>query len=99
MLKLTLTELAKYNGQNGMPAYVAVNDTIYDVSKVKLWANGKHHGHKAGTDVTKEIMKSPHKLSVLKKLKKVGMIVAESKSADTDAAVAKKFSHEITPVK
>jgi predicted heme/steroid binding protein len=64
-----------------------------------VWANGKHHGHTAGTDVTKEIMKSPHKLSALKKLKKVGMIVAQSKPADTGATAPKKSSSDGAPVK
>ena len=28
----TAEELAKYNGQNGQPAYVAIDGTVYDVS-------------------------------------------------------------------
>jgi hypothetical protein len=44
-------------------------------------------------------MKIPHKLSVLKKLKKVGMIVAESKPPDTGATASKKSSPDGAPVK
>jgi predicted heme/steroid binding protein len=98
-LRLTLAELAGYNGQNGMPAYVAVFDTIYDVSKVKAWANGKHHGSKAGTDVTKAFMKSPHKRSLLKKLKKVGIIVAGGKSADAGGGAVVKPAPDAPPTK
>ena len=41
------TELAKYNGQNGQPAYVAVDGVVYDVTGVAAWAGGKHHGNLA----------------------------------------------------
>ncbi len=98
-LKLTLAELAKYNGQNGIPAYVAVFDTIYDVSTIKSWANGKHHGSKAGTDVTKAFMKSPHKRSILKKLKKVGIVVSGGKPADAGAGAAVKPAPDVPPAK
>jgi predicted heme/steroid binding protein len=99
LLRLTLAELARYNGQNGMPAFVAVDDTVYDVTKVKAWANGKHHGNKAGTDCSKAILKSPHRKSVLRKLKKVGIIVAESKPADAGAAPTAKPAAPVAPVK
>ena len=32
------TELAKYNGQGGQPAYVAVDGVVYDVTGVAAWA-------------------------------------------------------------
>jgi len=41
-------ELAKYNGQAGQPAYVAVDGVVYDVTGVAAWADGKHHGNLAG---------------------------------------------------
>jgi predicted heme/steroid binding protein len=46
----TLTELAKYNGKNGQPSYIAVNGKIYDVSS--LFVDGTHRGCTAGQDVT-----------------------------------------------
>ena len=34
----TLEELAKYNGKDGNPAYVAVNGIVYDVTNNAAWA-------------------------------------------------------------
>ncbi|RRK09325.1 cytochrome B5 [Lactiplantibacillus garii] len=71
------TELAKYDGQAGQPAYVAVDGVVYDVTGIAAWAGGKHHGNLAGRELTAVIdNKSPHGRSVLKKLKVVGQYVA-----------------------
>ncbi|WP_048000517.1 cytochrome b5 domain-containing protein [Lactiplantibacillus herbarum] len=71
-------ELAKYNGQDGQPAYVAVDGVVYDVSGVAAWAGGKHHGNLAGQELTAVIdSKSPHGRKVLQKLAVVGQYVAE----------------------
>lgn len=48
--RFTRAELAQYNGQNGKPAYVAVNNTVYDVTTV--FVQGKHFTHLAGQDLT-----------------------------------------------
>ncbi len=80
-LELTLTELNKFNGENGAKAYVAVDGVIYDVTGVPAWKGGKHKGNMAGQDITELIKtKSPHKGKVLKNLKIVGKIVPEKKS-------------------
>lgn len=74
-MDMTLKELAKYNGQNGNPAYVAVNGVIYDVSNAKDWKNGVHKGGvKAGLDQTNMIGQSPHGTSVLKELPVIGKL-------------------------
>ena len=70
----TLEELKKYDGQNGNPAYVAVDGKVYDVTNVKSWAGGKHKGYKAGTDLSKAIKAAPHGLSVLNGLPIVGKL-------------------------
>lgn len=71
----TADELKKYNGQNGNPAYVAVNGTVYDVTNAKRWKNGKHeNGIVAGVDLTDSMAKSPHGDSVLKDLPVVGQL-------------------------
>lgn len=46
----TSEELSQYNGQNGQPAYVAVDGTVYDVTS--LFYGGRHHMHFAGQDLT-----------------------------------------------
>lgn len=46
----TPTELSKFNGQNGSPAYVAVDGDVYDLTRV--FVSGKHFSHFAGTELT-----------------------------------------------
>ena len=66
-------ELAKFDGQNGQPAYVAIAGVVYDVSGVEAWAGGKHHGNLAGQELTSVIDgRSPHGRKVLKNLPVVG---------------------------
>ena len=79
-LSLTLEELAKYNGTNGKPAYVAVDGIIHDVSSIRAWKKGMHKGrHTAGAELGDAIKKkSPHGIKVLKKLKVVGKVVPSS---------------------
>lgn len=48
----TSTELAKYDGKNGQPAYIAVDGKVYDVSS--LFINGVHRGCYAGQDLSSE---------------------------------------------
>lgn len=74
--EFTKQELAKYNGQNGQPAYVAVNGKVYDVSGKEAWQGGKHHGNLAGNDLTEVLLnKSPHGDKVLSGLPVVGKLV------------------------
>ena len=70
----TVAELKKYNGQNGNPAYVAVDGTVYDVTIANQWNNGSHHGLTAGQDLSKEIKNAPHGTSVLQGLPVVGKL-------------------------
>ena len=75
-LELTLAELAKYNGKDGQPAYVAVDGVIYDVSAYPKWKNGDHNGYSAGNDLTEIIKtKSPHGVAKLKGVPVVGKLI------------------------
>lgn len=71
----TKTELAQFNGENGNKKYVAIDGVVYDLTDVKAWASNNHHGNQPGQDLSEQIMKSPHKKSVLAKLNVVGKLV------------------------
>ncbi len=71
----TLEDLKTYDGQNGNPAYVAIDGIVYDVSDVEAWKNGKHkNGLTAGADLTDQLGDSPHGAKVLKDLPVVGKL-------------------------
>jgi Predicted heme/steroid binding protein len=70
----TLDELKKYNGENGNPAYVAVDGVVYDVTNARKWKNGKHQGVTAGNDLSKAIGSSPHGKNVLNNLPVMGTL-------------------------
>ena len=58
--------IEKYDGQNGNPAYVAINNRVYDVTHIPAWQDGTHHGNKAELDLTDVLFNySPHKDRVL----------------------------------
>lgn len=75
LLQLTEEELALYNGENGMPAYIAVNGTIYDMRDIPQWKDGKHFGIKAGADYS-EAFKNCHNgdKNILSKLRVIGLM-------------------------
>jgi|GEM_PF-279804 len=81
-LVLTTEELAAYNGKDGMPAYIAVDGVLYDVSNVLQWANGEHNGFSAGKDLTREIMEiSPHGVSRLNGIPVVGSLLSAGRKS------------------
>ncbi len=69
-----LTQLAQYDGQDGRPAYVAIDGIVYDVTAVPAWKGGKHHGNTAGNDLSAVITHAPHEKAVLTELPKVGTL-------------------------
>lgn len=75
--RFSLKELAKYNGKNGNPAYVAVNGTVYDVTNNATWAAATHFGLSAGKDLTKAFESCHAGQSVLNKLRVVGKVYNE----------------------
>jgi predicted heme/steroid binding protein len=54
----TSAELAVFNGQNGQPAYVAVDGVVYDVTNNPAWSGGNHNGVQAGQDLTRMLPSS-----------------------------------------
>lgn len=73
--KFTLEELAKYDGKDGKPAYIAFNGKVYDVSDSAFWMSGDHLGaHQAGKDLTEEIDLAPHGPENIDRVKLVGFL-------------------------
>jgi len=68
----TLAQLAKYNGLNGQPAYVAVDGDVYDLSA--KFQQGQHFSHYAGTELTNAFY-SYHAKRSLAKYPIVGTLV------------------------
>ena len=73
--EFTLEELAAYDGQNGSPAYIAIDGVVYDVTDVPQWTNGMHNSFAAGQDLSDEMRAAPHGLSKLSGLSAIGTIV------------------------
>lgn len=74
--KFTLEELAKHDGKNGSPAYLAYKGKVYDVSDSSFWLGGDHLGaHQAGKDLTLELELAPHGPENLDRVKLVGELV------------------------
>lgn len=74
---MTLEELARCDGHDGRPAYVAVAGTIYDFSASPLWAGGLHQGsHQAGADLTEELKTAPHVRALVERFPVVGQLEA-----------------------
>ena len=54
-MMFTIEEIEQnYNGENGNPAYVVVDNIVFDVSDIGTWAGGTHHGLYAGNDLSTE---------------------------------------------
>jgi predicted heme/steroid binding protein len=76
--KFTLEELARYDGQDGRPAFIAYIGKVYDVSRSFLWQGGKHQVvHFAGTDLTTALTQAPHGPESMGKFLLVGVLVEE----------------------
>ncbi|WP_423148971.1 cytochrome b5 domain-containing protein [Rubrolithibacter danxiaensis] len=68
------SQLALRNGQDKPEIWVAFEGNIYDVSKSRLWNNGKHYEHWAGQDLTDELKDAPHTAKVFDKFQIVGLL-------------------------
>jgi len=76
----TRKELARYNGKQGKPAYVAADGKVYDVSKSALWQDDTHMGHHvAGHDLSLELNAAPHGEEVLARsdIEQVGSLTVD----------------------
>ncbi|MEQ9168348.1 MAG: cytochrome b5 domain-containing protein [Fulvivirga sp.] len=73
--QFTVQQLALRNGQDREEVWVAYKSLIYDVSKSKLWRDGKHYEHWAGQDLTDELADAPHNENVFDKFKAIGRLI------------------------
>lgn len=60
----TIDELAKFDGINGNPPYVAVDGIVYDMTEI--FQDGKHYSHFAGQELTNAFYKAHVKGQIVK---------------------------------
>ena len=71
--RFSLQDLARFDGKEGRPAYVAYKGKVYDVSNSVFWEGGDHQGdHLAGRDLTPNMGGAPHDEDVLNFFPAVG---------------------------
>ena len=70
----TRAQLALRNGQDKPEIWIAYQGLIYDVSKSRLWRDGKHYEHWAGQDLTDELKDAPHTAMVFDKFTVIGRL-------------------------
>lgn len=75
MRTFTKEELARYDGRDGAPAYIAYRGKVYDVSGSFLWQGGRHLAtHEAGVDLTESLDEAPHGPDLLERVSVVGIL-------------------------
>jgi len=75
MKRFSKEELARYNGKNGAPAYIAYKGKVYDVSASFIWRNGRHQVlHNAGEDLTDSLEQAPHGVEMLERFPVIGTL-------------------------
>jgi predicted heme/steroid binding protein len=85
MREFTRKELRRYDGTNGMPAFVAYKGTVYDVTRSFLWQGGTHQVvHAAGEDLTAAMEDAPHGDEVMTKFPVVGILVKSKEQTRPD---------------
>lgn len=73
MKKFTKETLSNYNGQDGRPAYIAVNGIVYDITNNSHWTNGEYRHIPTGQDVSSNLTKtSQYGKNVLVHINQVG---------------------------
>jgi predicted heme/steroid binding protein/uncharacterized membrane protein len=79
----SLDGLCQFDGKDGRPAYIAYQETIYDVTKSRLWKNGAHvTKHAAGNDLTDILKNAPHGEDKILAMPRVGKLLASGEKAE-----------------
>lgn len=74
MKEYSKAQLALRNGQDKDEIWCAYNGLIYDLTRSRLWRNGKHYEHWAGQDLTHELKDAPHTEMVFQRFEVVGKL-------------------------
>jgi predicted heme/steroid binding protein len=76
MKNFSKEELAKNDGKNGAPAFVAYRGKVYDFTKSSRWEDGEHENmHIAGKDLTDDLeTMSPHGANILERFTVIGTL-------------------------
>jgi len=72
--KYTKAQLALRNGQDREEIWIAFRGLIYEVTRSRLWKDGKHYEHWAGQDLTDEFNDAPHEEYVFERYEPVGRL-------------------------
>jgi predicted heme/steroid binding protein/uncharacterized membrane protein len=76
MQQFSEEELRQYNGRDGMPAYIAYNGQVYDVTSSKFWKEGTHFKkHFGGCDLSAEMANAPHSDEVFENYPCIGVFI------------------------
>jgi predicted heme/steroid binding protein len=74
--KLTLDDLAYFDGTEGRLSYIAYKTKIYDLTGSEFWKKGIHYErHKAGEDLSDKLGQAPHDEDKVLKMPLVGDLV------------------------
>ncbi len=77
--RFTPKQLARYDGKDGRPAYVAIEGKVYDVTGSSLWLLGRHSDrHQSGADLSAQMINAPHDEAVLDRFPVVGELSEEN---------------------
>lgn len=78
MRRFSREELARGDGRNGNPAFVAYQGKVYDVSSSFLWQHGRHQAlHSAGADLSESLEEAPHGPDMLEAFPVVGELAQD----------------------
>jgi predicted heme/steroid binding protein len=79
MKSYTRTELARCDGKEGRPAWIAWRGKVYDVSESFLWKGGRHMAmHEAGQDLSDVLGEAPHGEDLLERVPVIGVLEEEA---------------------
>lgn len=88
MKEFTVEELAKYNGQNGMMKYIAIDGKVYDVTGVTLFNKKPHNSLPLGTDLTDQLNQCHNgDMSLLKGLTQVGTLIENRNTIEREEPI------------